>query len=322
MSILEKILIYGLIVAILIATYYVFFSIKKKKKEKSDSKEKDKKIKKSKKSKDEIKESPLVEKKVEKVFKSDKDKEEEKPTDKPSQEQEMVLEKQPEKKAEPFKIIRKKSEVKIHKKAIKADSRNPSITKVFDKNGKKLELDENELEKKDEFSPDELSQIESMENDGVMSGITGGNPERFGYREPHIKERNVGGEYKIEAPIGSPNRAPIIRDRTNFGSHLNISEDGNLSGVVGTGVAKIIDRAERQSEEIDKKTDDMIRNIRMNLLNERREVTGGYGFSYGQEDFPRPSVRTSPIKKAKNIDAKTLIIAEAISNPKYKGDKR
>lgn len=318
MSTIEKLLVFGLIVAAIIATYYIFFSLRKKKKTKEE-----KKYLSSKKGKKDKSKEPEGEKKVEKVFKSDKEKEEKK-EEPAKQEEEKTLEKEPPKKKESFKIIRKKSEVKINKKAINANSRNPSITKVFDKSGNRVDETE-KTEVTDELKPEDISQVMEDEldfnNNSVMSDVVSQTPDRFGFREPDIREKSDAHEYKIEAPVGSPNRAPIIGDRTNFGSHLSISEDGNMSGVIGTGVAKIIDKAESQAEEIDRKTEEMINSVRLNLLGDRRDYPSGFGYMRGQEDYGYNKKQETPSDKLKKIDAKTLIIADAISNPRYKSKK-
>lgn len=310
MGILEKVLLILFALIVLVCLYFIFFS-KKKSKGKKEKKEKKSNRKKK-------EEAPAGERKVERVIKKqgEEDKEDTK-EDSNKDSEEKVLEKEPPKDTS-FKIIRKQSEVKINKKALKSGSRNPSITKVFDKNGKMIDPDNNTdsvnvlQEEVDSDMIDIIREFDAEEN-SIMSGTPFGNIGAFGFREYNMNEVSTDKEFKINAPIGSPNRAPIIGDRTNFASHLNVSEDGNLSGVVGTGVSKIIQRAESQTDEIEKKTNDMLDNIRKNIL-------GNRGFGFGNNPFSQVKTeqKEEPKKKRtiKDIDAKTLIIAEAINNPK------
>lgn len=262
---------------------YIFFYHKKKIKAKKEDKK-------------------LGEKKVEQAIKPKKDekaKQEEQETKEEVKEEKKETEKALEK--NPFKIIRKKSEVKINKKALKNGSRNPSITKVFDKEGNRVDLAEEEQINKE--------RIEKISEDVQDLHST----ERFIARDYNISDESSEHEYKIIAPKGSPNRAPIIGDRTNFASHLNISEDGNMSGIIGTGVKKIIDRVDDHSDDIEQRTQEMIRNVHRNLYDEMDFLDM---YQTGTQDIP--DSKTKVKDKLKNIDAQTLIIADAISNPKSK----
>ena len=309
MNTLEIVIVVAFVLIILLCLYFAFFSKKKKNKEKKESGDKKDKGKNSKKEKE-----PAGERKVEKAIKKPGE-EEKQEAKQESEEKEKTLEKEPPKEKEGFKIIRKQSKIKINKKAINASSRNPSITKVFDKNGKIL--DSKEEAEGNVFTEETASEIVEIQGDnkGVMSDIHSQNIDRFGFREPQIETTEENGEYKINAPIGSPNRAPIIGDRTNFASHLNISADGNLSGVVGTGVAKIIEKAEKQSDDIEKKTNDMLENIRRNILGDR---PFNDPYNMGARIDRNNVEEKGKSKTIKDFDVKTLILADAINNPKSK----
>ena len=128
---------------------------------------------------------------------------------------------------------------------------------------------------------------------------------RFGTKEPEFKDLT-------KADVGMPNRLPMLTDRTNFASHLHISSDNNLSGVVGTGIAKAVERSEAQGTDIDDKTAEMVKNVRRNML--------------GDKMFDDPSLflapdpvdngKAKPKNKLKKIDAETLILADVISKRK------
>jgi len=282
MSTIEIIVLSSIGACVLFSLYYIFFHRKKKTKDKKSKNKDDKK---------------LGEKKVEKAIKTGK--EEVKETQK-----EEVKE---EPKKEPFKIIRKQSTVKINKKALKSGSRNPSITKVFDK-GRRIDQPE-EIKNEDLFDTHDAEKEFTLEKQLPTVGA-------FGVREPEINTESTKQEFKIKAPFGSPNRAPTIGDRTNFGSHLNVSEDGNLSGILGTGVAKAIVDANRVADKADDKTELMIQDVRRNILGIKSDIGA---FDYLNLEGLKNQPKTKA--KLKNIDAETLIIADAIVNPKYKKKK-
>jgi len=281
MSTVEILILTAIGLVVVSSLCFIFFKRKKKVKTKKE-------------------EANVGEKKVEQAIKPkvDKKDEEDKEKNKDDDEEakkEKALEKTP------FKIIRKQSEVKINKKALKNGSRNPSITKVFDKEGNRVDL-----------SKEEELQEEIIE-DKIDEKFERVSEERFSARDYNISDESSEHEYKIVAPKGSPNRAPIIQDRTNFGSHLHISDDGNMSGIIGTGVKEIIENVDDHSENIEQRTHDMIRNVHKSLFDEMDYLDRYQSF---QQDYE--SDNETPKDKLKNIDAQTLIIAEAISNPKGK----
>lgn len=204
------------------------------------------------------------------------------------------------KEKKPFQILRKKSQVKINKKALRSGSRNPSITKVF---GKDISQGSEDISHINNVAESEEIQKNNERNFGTKT-------ERFGVKEYTLDDESSDKGYKINAPKGSPNRAPIIGDRTNFASHLMISEDGNMSGIVGTGVAKIIDRAEHHSEKIQERTEDMIDSIHRNFMPNIDLI---------EQNLSQEQNTTK--ESLKNIDIKTLILADAINNPKGKRNK-
>jgi len=272
-------IIFGCVLALILG--YIFFGGKKKKKNKENKKSKE----------------PEKEKKIEPAIKSNKPKEEEK-KEEPKQE---IKEEKPREKI-PFKIIRKQSEVKINKKALKAGSRNPSVTKVFDKNGKKIEEQPKGSDNQEDLK-DAIDKL-SLNTDSI---------ERFGARDPQFNTISSEHEFSIVAPKGSPNRAPIISDRTNFNSHLNVSEDNNLSGIVGTGIGKVLADIDKTANSVDNKTEEMVNKVRKNFLGIEEDIDPF-------DIFNRRANQNQEVKKKENpldkIDAKTLIIADAISNPK------
>ncbi len=201
---------------------------------------------------------------------------------------------EPEQKPEPLKIIRKKSEIKINKKALKADSRNPSITKVF-VNGKRVDEPEPEAEKVDQ----------TPKNTDVMSDITAAPVGAFGAREPVFGASQNG----QRSPFTSPNRSPIIGDRTNFTTRLIVSDDNNLSGVSGIGIAKALKESESKMSDIDDKTEDMVNDIRRRILGQRNPFLNDIAFE--SESKPKKG-------DLDQIDAKTLIVADMLNKPKYK----
>ena len=263
-------IIFGISLALILC--YIFFAGKKGKKKKEKKKE------------------PVAEKKVEKAIKTGKEEQpkEEKPEEKP---RERI----------PFKIIKKQSKVKINKKALNASSRNPSITKVFDKNGKVDAVKSEPIDHQKEL------QEAIIETSNKEVG-------RFGAREQEIRTVSSDHEFSIIAPTGSPNRAPTIGDRTNFGSHLNVNEDGNLSGVLGTGIKKVDDKVNMVIEKVDDKTEDMVNRMKKNVFGITDDIDP-FDFLNRQ---PREDISKKEQNPLKKIDAKTLIIADAISNPKYK----
>lgn len=335
MGTLEIIIVLAFGVFVLYTLYAVFFSKKKKEKKtkkpkgKKEKPNKEKKVKPEKKKK-EKEEKFDGEKKVEKAFQTNKAptdaKKEEKPAvvQQPASQEEPVLELKKEvPKDKSFKIIRKKSEVKISKKAIKADSRNPSITKVFDK-GKRIdggeEIVENRQEKLtvDDFdflgSDFETFEIPQIQKEPVKNNS---NLSHYNFREPTFKS------HIAKEDDGFPNRTPRLRDRTNFKSHLIVSKDNNMSGIAGIGVAKAIAQAESQAVEISGNTSDMIEDVTEDVYEDRNQsIASIMAMMHGVETGPKEKPKGNTAKdKLKNIDAKTLIIAEAISNPRFKKKK-
>ena len=273
----EKLLLGFIILAVLIVGY-IFFGGKKSKKAKA-------------------KQEPKQEKKVEQAVKTDKPKQEEK------KEEAVPVVKMPE--ADPqkgFRIIRKKSEVKINKKALKSGSRNPSVSKVFDKSGKKI----------DEPQKDEIPESELEMRKSIID-LSKKEPGRFGTREIDYDVVNNGAEFKINNPEGSLNRAPRIGDRTNFGSHLNVSADGNLSGVVGTGISKTLSNIDKQTRSVDDNTEAMIRNVKRNFLGIEEEIN-----PFDVFNTRRPQESQKKESALNKIDAKTLVLVDAINNPRFK----
>ena len=336
MGTLEIIIISGFALFVLYTLYSVFFSNKKKKeKTKKIKKEKEPKEKKSKKPKKDKNEKFKLfkrinkkekeekfdgEKKVERVINPDKPIE---PVKEEQKEPELTLQKEPPK-DKSFKIIRKKSEVKINKKAIKADSRNPSITKVFDK-GKRVDGGEEIEEKKDDdllhindldiFGDDfETFMInEDVEEEPKTQGIV-----RYRFNEPKFKEHLTD---NMEGKL--PVRAPRIKDRTNFGNHLHVSHDNNLSGVAGIGINKAIKQAESQAVNSVQATEDMVEDVFEDVFDERNQSLDSVmammrGVSVPEQNRPPQT----PKEKLKSIDAETLIMADALINPKYKKNKK
>lgn len=291
---IEIVIIVVCVLAVLIAIWRIFFSGKLAKKLK------EKKAKKSAKKEDKKSDKSDSKPKVEKAIKKDGA---EKPQEKPADEKKE--EKKEEKKDTSFKIIRKQSEVKINKTALKSGSRNPSVSKVFDKNGKRIDEVKEEQEQAAEVK-------EVNEEPKAQTKL-----EPFGARDYEYSEVNTSEEFKINAPKGSPMRAPTIGDRTNFASHLNISEDGNLSGITGIGVHSATAKAESQLREIEKKNQDMLNRVQNDMLN--RDF-GNQLRRYDSFDFGEQKQQTtSPLDK---IDPETLILADIINNPKHKQNKR
>ena len=309
MGALEIILIIVAVLVVLFA-FIKIFSSKKKKKAKEGREKKEKKTKGlrwfSSKKKADFEQN----KKIEKVYK----KEEESVL---VEEKEKVLEKDPPKEKIPFKIIRKQSQVKISKKALKSGSRNPSVSRVFDNKGNMIE----EELKKDEVlleGEEEIREAIVESNEGVMSGIHSQNVERFGVREEYIYDI-AHKHFELGESDSGPRRKPIIEDRTNFGSHLTVSEDGNLSGVIGTGVSKILEKTEEKVEDVDRQTEDMLENIRRNVLGSMA-MRDSFNFS-SRDNFEEKKVSSKTVS-LKDFDAKTLLIAEAVNNPKNKKVKK
>lgn len=211
--------------------------------------------------------------KVEPVYKKP---EADKPKDEPS--------------VETLKVIRKQSEIKINKKALKGDSRNPSITKVF-VNGKNVEEE-----------PEAVAEEPVAEEKPTIGA--------FGTREPEFSQP-LDGKPRERSPFQMPNRAPIIGDRTNFTSRLHVSEDNNLSGVSGTGIAKALSESENKMSDIDQKTEDMVDEIRRTFLGQTSPLL--------TNDESLSSTKNTKIN-VKDFDAKTLIIADILNHPR--GQKR
>lgn len=320
MGTLEIVIIVFVGLIAIFGLYSIFFSkkvkaIKSKRKEQKEQKkaEKLKKKQDKKQSKKGASEAAGKERKIEPAVVSKKKPEAEKqeppsPAPVPAQ-PEPELEK---KKPEPFRIIRKTSQVKINKKALKNGSRNPSITKVFE-NGKRI----------DAVEPQEVGpvskKVETQETqEAPVYEIIREDVGDFGFREPKYLEESTEGGFRIVPPKGLPNRAPIIGDRTNFTSRLTVSSDNNLSGVSGPGINKAIESVNKQTEKIEKKTVDLVEEVRRKLLGEKDKIKSQAGFmGQGYDGFVAEGEQNS-INRFKSIDAETLIIADAISNPKYK----
>lgn len=302
---------------------YRIYSPKKKKKEKKEKKEKEKAPEKDKSIKGEVKKDDnnifgkaVKERKIEPVVKKG-----ETITLPPEEEEkELVLQKEPPKQPEPFRVIRKQSSLKISKKALKSGSRNPSVTKVFD-NGKRIDIDENSTGGLEEDAREVVSQVTeeiNKEKDGVMTDITSEKIGHYGIREHNFDALVEGGEFRMQKPKGSPNRAPIIGDRTNFASHLRVTDDNNLSGVMGTGVAKIIAETEEQSNQIQQNADNMIRDVKKDLFGDMPR----FGGLFGGSDFDMQSEnKNDASKKLQGLDAETIMIAQAVAKRKGKIDK-
>ena len=319
MGTLEIVIIVFVGLIAIFGLYSIFFSkkvkaIKNKRKEQKEQKkaEKLKRKQDKKQSKKGASEAAGKERKIEPAVVSKKKPETQKP-ELEQQEPPAVVATEPEKKKpEPFRIIRKTSQVKINKKALKNGSRNPSITKVFE-NGKRI----------DAVEPQEVEpvskKVETQETqEAPVYEIIREDVGDFGFREPKYLEESTEGGFRIVPPKGLPNRAPIIGDRTNFTSRLTVSSDNNFSGVSGPGINKAIESVNKQTEKIEKKTVDLVEEVRRKLLGERDRLKGEPSFNgQGYEEFMVDNTKNAT-SKFKSIDAETLIIADAISNPKYK----
>lgn len=201
-----------------------------------------------------------------------------------------------------FKVIKKKSDVKISKKALKSGSRNPSITRVFER-GKMLEEGPATEDKNNE----EIQSIKDFEP--VLEKKP---PERFFPKDYEYSETNTSQEFMINASKGAPRRSPMLGDRTNFRSHLTISEDGNLSGVTGTGIHAAANKALDAAREIDKKNEEMISKVHEDLL-------GSALGSFESRHFGEPAQAAKERDDFKEkLDSETLILVDALMNPKFK----
>lgn len=204
--------------------------------------------------------------------------------------------------SESLKALRRQSQVKVNKKALKGDSRNPSVTKVF-VDGKNVE---EEAKAQAEAAAAAAAAAAVAEEQVKYKGAPiAKDVGRFGAREPEFVDHTVSEQ-------GMPNRTPTIGDRTNFGSHLNISKDNNLSGVSGTGIAKAVEQSENAGKDIDERTAALVQSVRMNMLG---DTSGFDDSSFWQDSSPE---KKTPNQRLKEIDAKTLIIADAVANPKSK----
>ena len=282
-----KILLTASVVLIVLLCAYIFFGGKKKQKKKNSE--------------------PPKEKKVEQVIKSSKPKEE--------KQTELEEKKSEVPKEEPnrgFKIIRKKSEIKINKKALHSGSRNPSITKVFDKNGK-IEDSENEKIQQKANTSNQKNQFISLKQESEEEFVV----ERFGARRVDYDVINNGVEFKIGNKVGDNNRAPIITDRTNFSSHLNETDSNNPYSISGIGIKQAIDKAEKQASNVDDDAEDMVRKIKQNFLGAEDDLDPFETIRRRMEERSAPKQENQDGKFTK-LDAKTLILADAVSNPKFK----
>ena len=286
-------IVFGISLAFVIG--YIFFGGKKK--QKKDKKSKDKK------------QEDVKEKKIEPAIKSNK--QEDKSQNKVEEAPKVEM---PTTDSSGFKIIRKQSKVKINKKALQNGSRNPSVTKVFDKNKSGSDFSVDKIEPIKE-------EVEDIVNDN-LDIVNQSQVDRFGAREINYNVVNRGNEFSIKNREGDLNRAPIITDRTNFGSHLNVSEDNNFLGVTGTGIKEINETNEKvkESEEVDEDVDSMVKNVKRNFLGLDDDINP---FDYFNRDRRMETAKGENKKeiKIKDIDLKTLIIADAINNPKYKNKK-
>ena len=327
MGTLETILVSVFGIFVLYTLYSVFFSGKKKDKEKMSKKKKEKPVIEKKAKKEKVKKQPVEkfegEKKIEKVILDPKKeekkveaKQEEKKEEVKKEAEEPALElKKEAPKDKSFKIIRKKSEIKINKKAIRGDSRNPSITKVFDKGVRidggedKLQSDKEEQDE-DIISFEDLELFKNVETKEEEKKSTKTNLDHYGYREPTFKN------HIAREGDGFPNRTPRLRDRTNFKSHLVVSQDNNLSGVAGIGVAKAIHDAEHYTNEINAQTQEMIHDVKTDAYEDRNQSLASMMAMMRGMDYPQTSGVQTKKKAAKDkikeIDGKTLVIAEAI----------
>ena len=286
-----KILLIAFIIVMVVIGCYIFFGSKKSKKDKKkESKE-------------------TKEKKVEQAIKSDRPKQEKQP-----EPEEKKVEQPKEEQQKGFRIIRKKSEVKINKKALHAGSRNPSVTKVFDKNNKLegVETKQKDMHesKREMFQDVDFSKIDQLQKKEEQVG-------RFGARAVNYDVVNNGLEFQINNPEGTHNRAPIITDRTNFGSHLNEVDSKNPYSISGIGVKQAIVNAQRQATSVDDDTEDMVRKIKKNFLGVEDDIDPFESIRRRMEEREHPQ-KENQEKPLTKLDAKTLILADAISNPKFK----
>lgn len=231
----------------------------------------------SKKKKKKAKEEKAPEPKVEPVYKQTQ-----KPEEKKEEAPKVVMPTE-------FKIIRKKSEIKINKKAIKTDSRNPSITRVF-VNGKNVE----EEQKKKDAVPEN-----QVKKKSTLSDIARTNIGRFGTREPYFCDRPIVQE-------GAPNRLPIIEDRTNFASHLR--EQGEESAIV-IGAKAVEEKTAKIEKAINSRSNAMLEKVKDGMLVDIDPDP--------QTFLSEPRVFETK-KKMQSIDAQTLILADAVSKRKGK----
>ena len=315
MNLIEILLIFGFGALVIVAIWQIFFS-KKKKKDKKEKKPKEKKAEKekpdSKPKEDKTKqkqgsgkEQPKVEPVVKSAEKKDDKQKEDKsePAKTESVEKEKTLEKEKEKKG--LYVIRPHTELKINKKALKNGSRNPSVSRVFDKNGNKIEIEQEE-------------KIQEPEEQVHATDVKKKPVERFGTREYEYSEQNDPWFFQINAPKGSPLRAPTIGDRTHFTERLHVSEDGNLSGITGIGVHGAIASAESQAKQIEQKNQEMLSRVDDSLRNPNfGEALMQYGGSFEE----KKNTKSRGEKILDKIDPETMIIVDAINNPRHKNNK-
>lgn len=230
---------------------------------------------------------------------------EKQPEPKQEPEKELTLEKkEKEEEKKGLRVIRKKTELIISKTALKNGSRNPSVTKVFDKNGKLVQDEETKP-----AEPEEQMHVTDIKKPKEKEKV-----ERFGTREYEYSEENTPEFFQINAPKGSPLRSPIIGDRTNFTEHLHVSEDGNLSGISGIGVHKVVASASSQADAIEQKNQEMLARVDQSLHDP------DFGDLLHQYDsFNRQKQeKTVGQKMLEKLDPETLILADAINNPRHK----
>lgn len=305
MNLIEILLICAFSVLVIVIIWQIFFSKKKDKKEKKTKEKKPKKekpAKKPKEKKSKQKQDAKQQAKVEPAVKKEEPKQETKEPEKTeSAEKEKTLEKEKEKKG--LYAIRPQTELKISKKALKNGSRNPSVSRVFDKNGNKIEQEEKPKE------PEEQVHATDVKKKPV---------ERFGTRDYEYSEQNSPELFQINAPKGSPLRAPTIGDRTHFTERLHVSEDGNLSGISGIGVHGAVASAESQAKQIEQKNQEMLARVDDSL---RNPYFGEALMQYGGEIERPKNTKTRGEKILDKIDPETMIIVDAINNPRHKNNK-
>ena len=186
---------------------------------------------------------------------------------------------------------------------------------LFDKNSKKSDFDVDKIESIEDKTKEQA--IEDLEQAYINKQ---NKIDRFGARDVDYKMINKGNEFSMINKAGEPNRAPIITDRTNFGSHLNVSEDNNFSGIVGTGVKSTLKDVNETISSIDDDTEKMVRNVKKNFLDIEDDINP-FDYFNRERRKEEPKTEKKGNIKVKDIDLKTLILADALKNTKYKKKK-